>query len=175
MTLVGRVQGERDLLELAREPLLARAHPCDQLLGRLLVELQPELAGALDAPLGQLPRLRGGVLAHLAAGALDRLRELLQRLAAHDQHEHGLRRQLGERRLERAELAGLPGARVVDEQVAGAGVEAEAPPSDAGDLLGLALARVEGLEPAGAALLVGAPAHPARQASILASSSPQTR
>ena len=44
--------------------------------------------------------------------------------------------------------------------------------SDAATSLGLALAGVEGLEPAGAALLLGARRTRARQASILASSSP---
>ena len=63
-----------------------------------------------------------------------------------------------ERVLQRAELGGLPGAHVVDQQVAGGGVEAEHR-ERAGDLGRLALARVEGLEAAGAALLLGAPAH----------------
>jgi hypothetical protein len=119
------VQCQPDLLELAGEPLLALADPADELLGGVLVQLQAELAGAFDTPLRELPRLRSRVLAGLATGLLDRLAELLDGLAARDQDEHGVGRQVGQRGFERAELAGLPAIDTIDEQVARRGVEAQ--------------------------------------------------
>jgi hypothetical protein len=62
-----RVDGQRQLLQLAREALLAGAHQRDQLLGRLLIYLDAQLTAALEHPLRQFPGLRRGVLAHLAA------------------------------------------------------------------------------------------------------------
>ena len=111
-----------------------------------------------DAPLGQLPRLRCGVLPGLPARLLDGLRQLLHRLAARDEHQHGVRRQLGQRLLQRAELGGLPCAHVVDQEVAGGGVEAQHR-ERVRHVGGLALAGVEALEPAGAALVLRAPPH----------------
>ena len=146
-----RVEREADLLELARQPLLARADPGHQLLGRLRVELEAELPGVPDAPLRQLPRLGRRVLARLAAGLLDGFGQLLDGLATRDQDEDGVRRQLAEGLLERAELRRLPGAHVVHQQVAGRGVEAEHRERP-GHLGRLALARVEGLEAARAPL-----------------------
>ena len=152
---VGRgMQGDRELLELAREPLLARAHPRHELLGALAVQLQPELAAALHRPLGQLPGLRGRAVADVAAGLLRRVAQRLERLAADDQDQHGVGRQVGQRRLERPQLAGLPRPGVVHEQVAHARVEGEAG-QRRGHLGGLGRAGVEGLEAARAALLLG--------------------
>ena len=51
----------------------------------------PSSRAALHRPLGQLPGLRRGAVAHLAAGLLDRVAQRLERLAAHDQDEHGVR------------------------------------------------------------------------------------
>ena len=154
----GRVKREADLLQLARQPLLARADSCHQLLRRLGVQLQSQLAGVADAPLGQLPRLRCGVFAGFPARLLDGLRQLLHRLAARDQHQHRVRRQLVQRLFERAELGGLPCAHVVDQEVAGGGVEAQHR-QRVRHVGGLALAGVEALEPAGAALVLRAPPH----------------
>src|SRR5919201_4150030 len=42
------MQGERELLELAGDALLASADERNELLGRVHVRLQPELAGPLD-------------------------------------------------------------------------------------------------------------------------------
>jgi hypothetical protein len=94
------VDGQSQLLELTREALLARADQGHQLLRGLLLHLKAELAAPLEDPLGQLPWLRRGVLAHFAAGLLDRLRELLERLATRDRHQDGLRRHLGKDRLQ---------------------------------------------------------------------------
>src|SRR6185295_16807895 len=85
-----RMDREADLLELAREPLLARAHARHELLRRLGVELQAELAGVPPAPLRELPGLRRRVLARLAARLLDSLAELLDGLAAGHQDEDGV-------------------------------------------------------------------------------------
>ena len=89
------------LLDLALELLLARADGLDELLRRLRVHREPLLPRAVDDPLRELPRLRRAVVAHLAARLLDRLRQLGRRLSARDQHEHGVGRHRGERRLER--------------------------------------------------------------------------
>ena len=154
-----RMQGDGDLLELAREPLLARADARHELLRRLPVELKPELAGVPDAPLGQLPGLGGGVLAGLAAGLLDGLVQLLGCLAAGNEDEDGFGRHVGERLFQRGELVRLPGPDVVHQQVARAGIEAQHG-EGAGDLAGVALPRVEQLEPAGPALGLRTPANP---------------
>jgi hypothetical protein len=153
-----RMQGQPDLLELAREALLAWPDAPHQLLRRVGIELEPELAGVGDAPFRQLPGLGGGVLARFAAGAFNGLRELLWRFTAGNEDQDGFWRQLAERLLERAELVRLPCTHVVDEQVARGGVEAEHR-EGAGHLGGVALASVEQLEPAGPALLLRAPAH----------------
>src|SRR5688572_30405494 len=119
------MQRQRDLLELAREPLLARAHPRDELLRRLGIELEAELARVPDAPFRQLPRLGGRVLARLAAGLLDRLGQRLWRLPASNEDNDRVWRQVLHGLLQRAELVRLPGADVVHEQVARGGVEAQ--------------------------------------------------
>ena len=115
---------ERELLELAREPLLAGADERDELLRRLPVQLQAQLARALDAHSGA-PRASGAAYSRTSPPAFSTaLASCLSGLAAHDQHQHGVGRQARERGLERAELGRLPGVGVVDEQVAGAGGEA---------------------------------------------------
>jgi hypothetical protein len=111
-----------------------------------------------DAPFRQLPRLRSGVLADLAARLLDRLGELLDRLRPGDEDQHGVRRQVAERLLERVELTGLPRLHAVHEHVARGGLEAQHR-ERAGHLGGIALPGVEGLQPARAALVLGAPAN----------------
>ena len=159
VTFAAGCSAERDLLELARQALLARARRAPtSSLAASWSSWRPELARVADAPLGQLPRLRGGVLAHLAAGLLDRLRELLRGLAARNQDQHGFGRQGGERLLERRELGRLPGADVVHQQVASGGLEAQRR-ERAGHLARLALTRVEDLEPARPALVLGPAAH----------------
>src|SRR5215216_1951509 len=145
---------ERELFELAAQPLLARPDAGDERLRGLVVELDAELVPALPAPLRQRPGLGRLVRTYLAAGLLDRLDELSSRPAPHDQHEHGVGRERGQRRLQRAYVRGLPGADVVDEQVARGGIEAHG--GERGDdLVWLRYARVERLEASGPALLFG--------------------
>ncbi len=57
---------ERQLLELAQQPLLALPHLRDQRLRGRLVERQAEPGRLLARPLGQLPRLDGTLLDDLA-------------------------------------------------------------------------------------------------------------
>ena len=59
---------ERELLELAQQPLLALADLRDQRLGAGLVELEAELAARAADPARQLPRLDAALLGDLAAG-----------------------------------------------------------------------------------------------------------
>src|SRR5205823_14490407 len=66
---------ERELLDLARDSLLARPRELDEALGGVDVQLKPLLARPLGRPLGQLPWLGRLVLAQLAARLLDRLRK----------------------------------------------------------------------------------------------------
>ena len=96
-----RMERDRELLQLARQPLLAGADPGDELLGRVRVEPQPQLQRPLDGPLGQLPCLGGGTVAHLSAGLLDRRAQRLQRLSPHDQDQDGVRRKVGQGGLQR--------------------------------------------------------------------------
>jgi hypothetical protein len=113
------VHGQRQLLELPQKPGGAVADPGDQSLGRLGVEAQTLLAGSLDDPPGELPRLRREMLMDLATGVVDGLAQASERLPAHDQHQDRLGSGVRDRDFERLEIAGLPGSRVVDEQVAG--------------------------------------------------------
>src|SRR4051794_14482531 len=68
----GGMHPDRELLDLARETLLVRSDQGYELLGRLRIELHALLPRALDRPLGEVPRLGGGVLATASAGLLDR-------------------------------------------------------------------------------------------------------
>ena len=64
---------ERELLQLAQQPLLAIADVRDQRPRGLRVELEAELAARADDPARQLARLDGALLRDLPAGRLDRL------------------------------------------------------------------------------------------------------
>ena len=154
----GRVHGEGDLLELPREALLAGADPGHELLRSLPVELQPELARVADAPLRQLPRPGGGVFADLAAGLFHCLCQLLLVLTASNEDEDGFGWELVQRLFERGELACLPGADVVHQQVAGGRLEAQHR-ERGGNLARVALAGVEQLEATRSALVLGPAAH----------------
>ena len=111
------VERNCDLLDLAHEPLLAAAGHGDEGARRLGVHLEAVLLRTGDHPLGQLPRLRRGVLAHLSAGGLHGLGERCGRLAARDQHEHGVRRHRGQRGYERLQGRRLPGVDLLGEDV----------------------------------------------------------
>ena len=141
--------------------MLAAPDERDELLGRLRVGLQPDLSRALDRPLGQLPGFGRRVLAKLATSFLDGFDQPRGGLAAHDQHEHRVRRHIREGLLEVPELARLPAARLVDEQVAGPALETERRQCG-GHRAWLDFPRIEELQPAGAPLLLGPPprSHP---------------
>ena len=154
-----RMQRERELLELAREPLLARPDPRHELLGRLAVELEAELAGVPDAPLGQLPRLRAP---RTRAPRRRPSRPPCESCLAPCRGRSRTSTVSGGRSARAGSSgpssAGLPGADVVHQQVARAGVEGQR--RERRRHLGrLARAGVEDLEPARPALLLGAPAH----------------
>ena len=59
---------ERELLELPEQPLLAVADLGEERPGGLVVELEPELGGALGDPARELARLDLALLGDLAAG-----------------------------------------------------------------------------------------------------------
>ena len=70
-----RAELERELLELAQQPLLALADEADQRLRSVAVELHVELAGFGLQPAGQVLGLQDVLFRDDAAGLLDRLRQ----------------------------------------------------------------------------------------------------
>src|SRR6185436_21171711 len=87
LDLVGTDRGalavfERELLELASEPLLAVAHLGDQRARRIAVEPEAELLALLDHPGRQLLALDVHLRGDLAARLVDRVMELRGRLVA---------------------------------------------------------------------------------------------
>ena len=73
---------ERELLELAQQPLLAVADLRDERLGALAVEVDLQRPGLAFQPLREIPRLDVVLRRDLAADLLDRLVELVRGLVA---------------------------------------------------------------------------------------------
>ncbi len=89
---------QRQLLQLAQQPLLALSDLRDERLGGGGVERQAEARGLLARPLGELPRLDGQLRDDLSAGALDGVVQrggcLRAGLLAREQRERGVGRHL---------------------------------------------------------------------------------
>ena len=135
---------------------------------------RPFLACPTGHPLRHLPRLRRRVVAQLAARLLDRLGERLQRLAAHDQHQHGVRAACApSAAISGSSSAAFHAADVVDEQVARALAEGQRG-EGGGHLLGRGrLARRRAPGPPGPCSASARMRRRVRHASIFASSSPE--
>ncbi len=95
---IGQADAQRELLELAQQPLLALADLRDERLRRGAVERDAHARRLLAHPAGQLPRLDGHLGDDLPPGALDRLVERRWRLGAgllaREQRERGVGRHL---------------------------------------------------------------------------------
>ena len=109
--LRGGMERDRELLQLAREPLLAGPDQRDQLLGRLRIELQPELARRARPPTSGSSQGFGAGHSRTSPPAFSTaVAQRLQRLAADDAGPARCPAATRQRRLQRAELGGLPGA-----------------------------------------------------------------
>ena len=147
---------ERELLELAQQPLLALADLVDEGLGAGLVELEAVLAGAGLQPARQLPRLDAALYGDRAARGLDGgaqpVGDLVAPLLA---GEHRERQRLAVHALHRGgdglDVGVLPALDAVGDHEAAAHGEAHRCQGD-DDLLGRAQLALEHLHPAGSAL-----------------------
>ena len=147
---------ERELLELAQQPLLALADLADQGLGAGLVELEAVLAGPGLDPARELPGLDAALHRDRAAGGLDRLAQAVghlvaallaaehrerERLAVHAAHGGG----------DGLDVGVLPALDAVGDHEAAA--HGERHRGEGGDhRVGRAVLALEHLDPAGAAL-----------------------
>ena len=150
---------ERELLELAEQPLLALADLVDEGLGAGLVELEAVLAGPGLQPARELPRLDAALDGDRAAGGLDRgaqpVGDLVAPLLAAEQRE---RERLAVHALHRGgdglDVGVLPALDAVGDHEAAAHGEAHRRERD-DHLVGRAQLALEHLDPAGAALGLG--------------------
>ena len=147
------IGAERELLELAQQPLLAIADVADERAGAVGLELESQLAGARDRPLGQLPGLDAHLRADVAAGREHRgvkaVRRLVATLLAGEERDRRLRGHRAQRRRQHIELLVLPALDAVDD---------DEPPAQrqrhrvqrGGGTLGRGLLAFEQLDPFGA-------------------------
>ena len=154
------------------------AHPLDQGPRGVGLEREAEPAGFGDERPRHRPRARRGELVDLAVGASTAALSFARRVGAGDQHQGEVGRQLGQRRDHGVELAGRASARRRRRAGSGATRSATSPASAEQRLVigrPPALAGLEHLERAAAALDSARARSRARVASILAPSLPAIR